>query len=232
MNLADSVKYVLKRKKHNIFTEFWRDDFKGLLKQSHGDVTHLFKSGVGQFKSAKESGIKFSVKDILESGMDVLTIFKVTPRRVKDGYLQFKDDFMHELDKHPDQKQKTIFILKVLGALTSFAVGTFYSMKKGGTDFKIPGLKAKNAFTQFLLTEIVFKLSQVFIVRFLNEVERQMTESDELSNIRYFKALISDRTQILAKEGEVEQPHEPDDRAIEIVDDLKNYIMTGKRQYH
>lgn len=232
MNLADSVKYVLKRKSHNIFSDFWKDDLKNFFRQSHSDATHLFKSGIGQIKYVKESGINLSFKDIVESGMDVMTIFKVTPRRVKDGYLQFKDDFMHELDKQPDQKQKTIFILKVFGALSSFVVGTFYSMKKGKTDFKIPGLKAQNAFTQFLLTEIVFKLSQVFITRFLSEVERQMTNPEELSNIRYFKALVSDRTQVLAKEGEIPQFHEPDDRAIEIVEDLKNYIMTGKRQFH
>lgn len=231
MNLADSVKYVLKRKSHNIFSDFWKDDLRNFFHQSHNDATHLFKSGIGQLKAVKELKINLSLKDIVESGMDVMTIFKVTPRRVKEGYLQFRDDFMNELDNQPDQKQKTIFCLKVFGALSSFVVGTFYSMKKGKTDFKIPGLKAQNAFTQFLLTEIVFKLSQVFIIRFLSEVERQMTNPDELSNIRYFKGLVSDRTQVLAKEGEISQVHEPDDRAIEIVEDLKNYIMTGKRQF-
>lgn len=232
MNLADSVKFVLKRKSQNIFTEFWREDIKSLLVQGRNDISHLFKSGSSPKQLAKKAGINFSVKDILESSFDILTIFKVTPGRVKEGFVQFKDDFMNELEAQPDQKQKTIFSLKVIGALSSFGVGMFYSMKKGKTDFKLPGIKAKNAFTQFLLTEIVFKISQVFIVRFLTEVEAQMSNQDELKHIRYFKALVSDRTQMLAKDGVVEHPIEPDDRAIEIVEDLKNYIMTGKRQYH
>jgi dsDNA-binding SOS-regulon protein len=227
MNLADSMKSVLKNKSH-VFSEFWKDDLKIVLTEVQNDLSRMVKDGKETIQSLKKDGIKINLKEMAESGADALLIFKVLPGRIKDGFTYFKDDLVEELESLPGQKQKTIFSLKVIGAVISFTIGIIYNIKKGRSDFSIKGLKRMNAFTQFIVAELVFKISQLILLRFLNEIEKQVTEPDELKHIRYFRELLSDREKAEA-ENEVLSSAEPGDRAIEIVEDLKKYIMTGKR---
>lgn len=228
MNLADSMKKILKNNGQNIFTDFWKDDLKTILIDVAGDIAHMAKSGVGSFRDLKKNGIKITAKEMIESASDTLLIFKVLPGRVSQGFIQFKEQLIRELDNQPDQKKKTIFSLKVIGALTSFTLGTIYSIKRGKTDFAFTGLKRRNAITQFMVAEIVFKLSQVFIQRFLTELEKEVSDPEDLKNVRYFKDLISDRSKADADYVPGDVPKESD-RAIEIVDALKHFIMTGKK---
>ena len=230
MNLADSVKFVLKSKSQNIFGAFWKEDIKNLLSETKSDVTHFFKSSPHSFKYLKSKNIKVSAREALDSAADALTIVKVIPHRVRMGFSYFKDDFVNELENLPDQKQKTIFCLKVMGALSSFVVGALYNYKIGNTNITFPGLKQKNAFTQFLIAELIIKISQMFIMRFITEVEKHLSDPDELHNLRYFKVLFSDREKLEAEKEALELEQEPNDRSIEIVDELKNYIMTGTRR--
>ena len=232
MNLADSVKYVLKTKSQNMFQEFWREDLTNFFKESKSDISHFFKSSRDQFNKLRHGGAKVSAKEMLESASDALTIFKVIPRRVKEGFAYFKEDFVEELDKKTDQKQKTIFCLKIMGALSSFVVGAVYNFKIGKSDLTFVGIRTKNAFTQFLVAELIFKISQVVIVKFLTEVEKQMEDPDELNNIRYFKTLLSDRDKIESEREKLGELPDANDPSIIIVDELKNYIMTGKRTLH
>lgn len=232
MNLADSVKYVLKNKSQNVFKEFWKDDLANFFSESKSDISHFFKSSFEQFKKLKRGGVKISAKEMLESASDALTIFKVIPRRVKEGFAYFREDFIEELEKKTDQKQKTIFCLKVMGTLSSFIVGAVYNLKIGKSDLGFVGIRTKNAFTQFLVAELIFKISQVLIIKFLTEVEKQMEDPDELNNVRYFKTLLSDRDKIESERENLGEEASPGDPSIVIVDELKNYIMTGKRTLH
>lgn len=228
MNLADSLKSVLKNKSHHIFTDLWKEDVANILRDIGSDIAQVAKSGVKSFKDIKNQGIKFNLKETLESGADALLILKVLPGRVKDGFNFFREDLADEMEKQSNGKNKKIFVLKVFGALTSFTVSSIYSVKKSAGDFSLKGLRRKNAFTQFIIAEIIFKLSQLFIHKFLNEVEKLVTEEEDLKNVRYFKELISDRAQMEANAKNMEDL-EKSDPAIRIVENLKNYIMTGKR---
>lgn len=232
MNLADSVKLVLKNKSQAIFSGFWRDDLANLLHETRSDLSHVFKNGYHQYQAIRKNGLKSSAHELIDSARDVFIIFRIIPRRVKRGFIQFRDDFIVELDKLPEQKQKTIFCIKVLGALSSFAVGAVYNMKLGKLDYSFTGIKRRNAFTQFLIAELIFKISQVFIMRFLNEVEKHLTDPDELNNLRYFKALFSDRNKLEEEVEHLEEQEFEQDRSITIVDDLKHYILTGKKTNH
>ena len=227
MNLADSVKKVLKTRSHHIFHDFWRDDLKSIVQDIASDVARFGRSGASTLSNIKKSGFKFSFKETVDSSADALLIFKVLPSRVKEGFRRFKDDFIYELEQLPDQKQKTIFCIKIIGALTSFAVGAFYNIKKGKADFALSGLRRRNAFTRFIVAELIFKISQVFIYRFLSEVERELTTSDDLKNIRYFKKLISSGApmdSVKVESGDVEIPG---DQSFVLIENLKRFIMTG-----
>jgi hypothetical protein len=217
MNLADSVKKVLKTRSHHIFHDFWKDDLKNIVQDIGSDMARLGRSGASTINSIKNSGFKFSIKETIDSSTDALLIFKVLPSRVKEGFRRFKDEFIIELEKLPDQKQKTLFCIKIIGALTSFTIGAFYNIKKGKADFALSGLKRRNAFTRFIVAELVFKISQVFIYRFLSEVERELSAPEDLKNVRYFKKLISTGSPIESDE----------DQSFILIDNLKRFIMTG-----
>lgn len=229
MNLAESVKYVLKSKSQHLFGDFWRDDFKNILNEFKHDIAHLFKTSGQHFSQFRKEGLKISIREMLTSASDILAVFKIVPRRVKEGFKFFRDDFVSEIEKQSDQKQKTVYVLKVLGALSSFIIGAIYNLKVGQADFNFVGLKRKSAFTQFLVAELVFKISQVLIVRFLTEVEKHVEDPDELNNVRYFRALFSDRDKMESERENLPEDVPKDDPAIVIVDNLKSYIMTGKR---
>lgn len=223
MNIAESVKYVLKNKSQNLFTDFWKDDFKNIFLELGQEVKDFYHSSKSSIKNLKKDGVKVSFRDFYEGSVDALSIFKVLPKRMKDGFSQFKEDFITSLEELPDPKQKTIFCVKVFAALSSFALGSFYSIKRGRTDFSLPGLKKRNAFTQLLVAELVFKVTQLFIQRFLSEIEKEVTEPEDLKNIKYFKDLIADKSKY------EEVINEESDKSMAIVEDLKNYIMHGER---
>lgn len=226
MNLADSMKNVLKNKSQYIFIDLWKDDVKIILKDVGRDVIQMAKSSSGTFKTLKRNGIKGTYREIMESASDTLMIFKVLPGRVKEGFSYFKTDLIHELENQPDQKQKTIYSLKVIGTLTSFTLGAVYNLKKGNADIAFKGLKRRNAVTQFIAAEIVLKLTQLFVYRFLNELEKEVSDPVDLKNVRFLKDLISNKSQ-LSEDASGLAPFA--DSAIEIVDNLKHFILTGKR---
>lgn len=228
MNLADSLKSVLKNRSHHIFNDLWKEDVLRILREIGNDVAHMAKSGVSSVRNIRQHGIKFNFKETLESGADALLILKVLPERIREAFKYFNYDFHDELEKISDPKLKKIFVLKVFGALTSFTIGSIYSVRKTATEFSMKGLRRRNAFTQFIIAEVIFKLSQLFIHKFLNEVEKLVTDEEDLKNIRYFKELVSDRSQMQENANEM-QDLEVTDPAILVVQNLKNFIMTGKR---
>lgn len=225
MNLADSVKYIIKNKSSHLVKELWKEDLKTIAVDVVNDLTYFMQKAPSSLKSFKNKRHKINARELLESSADTLLILKVLPGRIKRGFKLFKDDFLVELDKFPDQKYKTIFVLKVFGAISGFALGTFYNLNIGKNDFALVGLRRRNAFTRFLVAELIFKISRRLMQRFLNELELVVSEKDDQDHVRYFKELLADRTK--AMELIKEAPVEPGDRAIEIVEALKTYIMKG-----
>lgn len=224
MNLADSLKSVLKNKSSHIFSDLWKEDGIRIVRDIGTDLSQMAKSA----RSFKDRGFKFNLKELIESGADALLILKVLPDRVSEAYKYFHYDLQDEFEKIEDPKQKKILGLKIFGALTSFTIGSIYSVRKSAADFSMKGLRRRNAFTQFIIAEVIFKLSQLFISKFLLEVEKLVTDEEDLKNVRYFRDLLSDREQLMANADNLEVLEETDP-AIRIVENLKYYIMTGKR---
>lgn len=227
MNLADSLKHVLKNKSHLILSDFWNRDLKVILTSFGQDIGQMYKSGASSLKNLKDSGVKFSVKEIGDSLADAFLIMKVLPGRIREAFTFFKDDLLQELDNQPDSKSKALLSFKILGALTSFTLGIIYNVKRGQTEINLKGLKRRNAFTKFIVAELIFKITQHFFQRFLQELEQELTDPDDLKHVRYFRELLTDRTTFSEN---YEEEALPGDRAIEIVEEFRKYILTGKRK--
>jgi hypothetical protein len=219
MHIADSMKNVLKNKSH-IFTDYWKEDVASILKEVADEVSYLITSGKNSVHHFKNQEIKASVKEILNSAADGLLILKILPGRIFNGFTYFKEDLLEELERQADQKQKAVFSIKVIGALTTFTASTVYNVRKGKLDVSFKGMKQTNAFTRFVVGEIIFKLTRLLLLRFLSEVEKDLTSREDLQSLHYFRNLLAERNQL----NDLDQ-----DPAIEIVENLKKYIMTGKR---
>ena len=224
MKIAEAIKTVLKDKTH-LFTDYWKEDVLFIVNELKDDLHDMVKSGKNSWHKIRKEGLHLNLRETLDSVADSLLIFKLLPGRIKEGVYYFKDDFLFELDGQEDPKKKTLFSLKVIGALSTYSVTTIYQIKKGKSDFQLPGLRRKNALTNFIVAELLLRLSRLFIQRFLTELERTVTEEEDLKHIRYFRQLLSDR-EATPDEDIV---YEDNDRAIEIVDALKHFILTGSR---
>lgn len=220
MNLSESMKFVLRSKIPNIFSEFWKEDFKSILRDIQQDLGGILKSHPDE----KTHG---NLTEWRESALDAATIIRHAPKRVKNGFAFFREDFLEELEKQKDSKEKTVFCLKVLGALTSFAVSAVYGVRRAKLNFSLPNRRSRNVFAQFLAAELVFKLSRLFIHRFILEVEKQISDPEELNKLKFYKIILNDKSANPLNEL---PPGEPGDKAFEIVESLKNFILNGERR--
>jgi hypothetical protein len=220
MNLGESMKYVLKNRGQMIFTTFWQDDLRGVLKDVGNDFFNL--AGQRQQRPAGPSYQNFT-----SSIGETINVFKIIPRRMKQGFGYFKEDFLSELEQLPNSKQKTIFSMKVLGGLTRHVLTSVYSLKKSQTLLQVKGVKYRNAFTQFLVAELIIRIGQVFVLRLMSEVEKEVDDLESLNHIKYLKSVLRDPSHSTLAETDFESTS--GDRSLEIVENLKNYITTGVR---
>lgn len=223
MNLAESMKFVLKNKGQNIFSSLVKEDFKLILKDFALDLV--------PFKTSKTDLKKFSLKKSLKriqySVQDKAILFREIPRRLNDGFRIFQQELMEELEKLPDQKQKTMFCMRVLAGLSKFALSSVYDVGIG--EARLLGIgKAKKAMTHAVASRLLYKTIQAFIIRFIQEVEKEITDVDELKNLQGFKESILDDSGN-AIDKFFEGVTDPDDRAFIILDNFKNYILNGER---
>ncbi len=222
MNLADSMKHVLKNKSQNIFALIVKEDFTRIVKDFAGGVLDLNNKSKNAYKkfSLKESFI--NVKDSIHSSV---LLFKAIPQRVSDGFKIFGDELMAEVDKFSDPKQKTVFCMKVLAGLSKFAVSSAYDVGIG--DGKILRLgKNKNIIPNIVISRLMFKTIQSFLVRLIQEMEKEITDLEELKNLQNYKDIILDDS-ANAIDKFFQGVTDPNDRAFIIVDNFKNYILTG-----
>lgn len=223
MNLAESMKHVLKNKGQSLFSSLVKEDFKNVLKDFAGDIVALKP----QKTSVKKFSLKRSLKTLKHSVQGKAILFREIPRRLNDGFRIFQQELMDELDKLPDQKQKTMFCMRVLAGLSKFALSSVYDVGIGET--RLLGLgKAKKALTHAVASRLLYKTIQAFIIRFIQEVEKEITDVDELKNLQTFKeAILDDSGNAIDKifDGVTD----PNDRAFVILDNFKQYILTGER---
>lgn len=228
MNIVDSIKHVLKNNEgESFFVMFWKKDLSVYLLEMGKTLKSAFGSKDSLMKSYKDKGLNGSLKGMKDSAVDTAIVLKNAPRRVQEAFSYFRDDLVRELEELPDQKQRAIFCMKIIGALTSFSLGAVQNIKRSRRDQPFLGLKNKNALTQFLMAEVVLKVSQLFILRFMSEIETQLDSEDEIRRLRYFKTLLKNAADpdFGPSDTDLDQ-----DEAIHIVEALKNYILTGQRK--
>jgi hypothetical protein len=228
MNLAESTKFVLKTKSRRIVASFWKNDLLVILKGLMSEIPQAFQHKGQHQDSLKRYGLKNLLSEFKDSGSEAISIFKVIPDRIIKGFKFFRDDFLSELESQPDPKQKTIFCIKVIGALSRFALGALYGFKKSKGESNLLGIgKHRNYFTQFLMSALIFKISQILVLRVLEEIEQELSDPESLKHLLYFKKMLSDSTEPTEEMfGEAAVPGE---KSFELVENLKHYIMTGER---
>lgn len=224
MNLAESMKYVLKNKSKTLFKFMLKEDIKKTVKEFASNVVTITQR---KKRLYKKFSLKESFADIKESLLGSVFLVRAIPRRVNNGFNMFTNELMFELEKLPDQKQKTVFCMKVLAGLSKFAISSAYEVGLG--DVKMIGLgKSRKMVSSVLISKIMFKTIQSFIVRLIREMEKELTDPVELKNLQNLRdVILDDSTNAIDKifEGVTD----PNDRAFVIVNNFKNYILTGQQ---
>lgn len=212
MNLAESMKYVLKNKTQNILSSLIKEDLKNLVKNS---------------TNIKRFSLKDSFTEVKGSLLTTALLIKAIPQRINEGFRIFSLELMQELDKLPDQKQKTMFCMRVLAGLSKFALSSAYDVGFG--DAKLLGFgKVKNVYSRVLVSKLLFKSIQAFIIKFIEEIEKEITDPNELKNLQSFRTIVLDDSGN-AIDKFFEGVTDPDDRAFMIVDNFKRFILTGEK---
>ena len=211
MTITDSVKEVFKHRSLSIMKELFTVDVKLVF-------TDLLQEALLLFQSARN--LTFSPSDIKESLIQGYEILKILPGRIHQGLQFFRDDFLQELEGKKDQSEKTEFCLKVFGALTSYTLEILVSIKSGKSDVQLRGFRT-NAFTRFLAMELILRMTRLFLRRLLWEIEANLSEMEDREKIKYFHELLS---------GDQTFHDLPKDPAINVVQKLRFYILTGVRE--
>jgi hypothetical protein len=228
MNISESMVYVLKNRSSSLFSSFWKTDLRLVFRDVKNDFKDILSSSKNVFKTIKHQSVKETLKDVKDSTMDAVTVFKVVPGRIRQGLLYFRDDLIHEMEVLSEQKQKTIFCIKVIAVLSSFTLNTLYGVRQTKNHLQFRGFKFKNALTHMVATEILVRVTQVFIVRLLNEMEAQVEDVEERKKIASFKSIISSGAPLDSHPDFDLTPSEGD-RAMAVVEAFKTFIMTGQR---
>lgn len=221
MNLADTVKIVLKTKTQYLLKSFLQKDLIIILKESGTDLYDLGKAGMSSIFSLRE------IKKISNLGSDLVLIFKVLPQRIRTGFFYLKEDFLVEFEKLSTPDQKKTLCLTVIGSLVRMCIPQTSKLKNQSGKFSLQGLKRTNDFTYVLINKIIHKISQVFVFRLLEEVEEELSLDEDLEWVKYFKELITGQTDNYDNlfKHNVPKPGEP---SFQIVENLELFIMTGR----
>jgi hypothetical protein len=134
---------------------------------------------------------------------------KALPARINEGFRFFRRDFFRQLELLSSNKEKMMFVTKVMGSLTSLLLGLMYH-----TNLR------RNNFTRLALRSIVFYTTRLYFIRFLEEVEKEMSSKDEAEGVFFLKELLLNQNYIPAF-------FLFENDSIDIVENLKKYIMTG-----
>jgi Leucine-rich repeat (LRR) protein len=201
-----------------------------LITKTRGIISHVVKEDVKKtatdfISNAQKINIKDSITDAKESLQGTILLLRAIPMRVNDGFKIFTKEFLSELDKLPDQKQKTVFCMKVLAGLSKFALSSAYDVGLG--DAKLLGVvKTKNLVTNIIISKMLFKTLQAFIVRMIDEMEKEITDPTELKNLQGIKTVILDDSGN-AIDKFFTGVTDPNERAFKIVENFKIFILTG-----
>ncbi|MBA2404231.1 MAG: hypothetical protein H0V66_05630 [Bdellovibrionales bacterium] len=224
MNLAESMKHVLKTKSQNIFGLLIKEDFKNIIKDFAGEIVTVTQK---RKKTFRNFSLKESVLDVKDSVASSILLIKAIPNRVSEGFRIFSQEMMNELDKLPDQKQKTVFCMKVLAGMSKFALSSAYDVGLG--EAKLLGLgKPKNIVANVIVSKLLFKTIKSLIIRLIEEMEKEISNPEELLQLQSYKDIVMDDSGN-AIDKFFDGVTDANDRAFAIVENLKKYILTGEQ---
>lgn len=218
MTLAEAVKYVLVNRSKNLLSDFFLEDLTTILSDWGKEITSLLKSGA----DLTRKGSRYTTTDIKEAFLESYEIVKILPGRIKDAFQQFYHEFLSELEAISDPKEKSVFSIKVIGSLVSTILGILYSVKKGTANVSLNSLKKPGRFTTFIAAVLLIRISLALVLRFLTEVDSRIEDLEEKKHLRYFINLLSNQ--------DSESHLGDDDKAVQIVQQLRSFIMTGQRE--
>ena len=216
MNLADSIKKVLKNRNNSI-NLFLKEDLKAIVLDFKDDWVKLLKDTNSLMHKLRQDGFKPTLLELGQSIKNLFIVLKYLPTRIFNGLNFFKTDFLEEIENCQDQKEKTLLSLKVLGALTHYAITSFYEFKKGNSKIRIKGLGPLNTVSNIIIAELVFKITSSFILRLFEAIEAELSAEQDKKHFIYFKQLIINT--------EIDQEW---DNSVIIVEKFKKYVMTGE----
>jgi hypothetical protein len=223
MNLSESVKFVLKNKAQNIFQVMVKEDLKNSIKEIPSNIAAFTKYSN---RAIRRFSVKESLSEVKSSIYGTALLVKVIPQRTNEGMKIFFQSFITELEQLTDPKERTVFCMKVMAGLSKFALSTAYDVGLG--DIKLLGFgRSRVTYSRAIVAKIIFKTLQSFIIRFIDEVEKEIENPEELNQLEGLKKIVLDDSGN-AIDKFFEGVTDPHDRAFKLVDDLRNYILTGE----
>ncbi len=224
MNLSDSIKFVLRNKTQTIFTLLLKEDLKNTFREVPTNVIAFTKMS---HKALRRFKFKESMGEMKDSIYGTAVLIKIIPQRVNQAFKHFGQDFTAEIDKLTDSKERTVFCMKVIAGLCKFALSSAYDVGLG--DIKLLGLKkGKILYSRVIIAKLMYKTIQALIIRFIEEIEKQITEPEELKQLEGMKKLILDDSGN-AIDKIFEGVTDPNDKAFILVENFRKYILTGER---
>ncbi len=218
------MKKVIRQKSQGIVSAFLKEDIKKIVAST---ITDLVVAAKKSEISLKKFSLKDSALDLKNQVQDTALLIKILPQRFNDAFQLFAQGFLREFEKIPDNKERTVFCMKVLAALSKNAFSTAYSVGTSDATRLLSFGKSKKGLSQLVMSRLLYKSTQTFLVRFLEEMEKDITDPEELKNIELFKEVIlDDKGNAIDKffDGVVD----PTDPAYALVENFRNYIFTGE----
>jgi hypothetical protein len=223
MSLSQSMKNVFKTKGQHLLSAFMKEDVKKIVKDVVADVVVLTKKR----NSIREFSLKHSLQEFRANVQDTAVLLRVIPQRISNGLRIFMTEFIHEMETLPDQKERTVYSMKVLAALSKFAFFSAYELGFSGAPKLLVLGKSRGMYSNLIMSRLLYKSIQAFLVRFIEEVEKDVVDPEELKNLQSFKDIVLDDAGN-AVDKFFEGMVDPDDKAFALVENFKNYIFTGE----
>lgn len=213
MKLGEAMAFVLKTKGQTLIQNFWKEDLASLAGSILADAAATYRDGKSKWRS-------FSPKEVpgkvFWAMAEVYEVSRVMPGRIRFGLTEFQKDMSEELEKRSDSREKALFCLQVIGILSSSTFGSYYNLRSPGK------LQVRSALAKFILAELLLRSLRLFLLRFLKEMEKEITEEDDLNHVRYFLRLLKDGS---AAEKAPDGPGA--EAAFRITEGLKKNILNG-----
>lgn len=214
MNLSDSMRFVLRHRGPALLSNFWKEDLLSVCRDTYREIVDL----------KHKSKHKIITGEWKDSFIESFQIIKIIPRRVNQALAYLREDLALEFESRTDAKDRSLFCIQVFRELLKFCLSTFSTVQSGG----YLGLgKKRNQYTHLLMTRLIYRLSRSFILRFLDEVEGQMDAPEEKGQLRSFRAVLLDDSDLSIQK--VIDDFGAEDNVRSIVENFKKYVLTGER---